>query len=76
MTILAGFVVFTDSGVVALGYVALKNNVSTIEMELRCHRWKPGTEEFVPHHVLADYIQDTATDNAVQDCIRYNTRYS
>ncbi|KAF2171451.1 hypothetical protein M409DRAFT_63721 [Zasmidium cellare ATCC 36951] len=55
-------------------YVALKNNVSTIEMELSCQQWKPGTEEFVPHHVLGDYIQDTATNNGVQNSIRYNTR--
>ncbi|KAK4506403.1 hypothetical protein PRZ48_000133 [Zasmidium cellare] len=55
-------------------YVALKNNVSTTEMELSCQQWQPGTEEFVPHHVLGDYIQDTATNNGVQDIIRYNTR--
>ncbi|EME48931.1 hypothetical protein DOTSEDRAFT_58212 [Dothistroma septosporum NZE10] len=55
-------------------YVALKNNVSTIEMELTCQRWKPGTEEFVPHHVLAKYIQDTAAAHGVIEDISFNTR--
>lgn len=44
-------------------------------MELSCQRWKPGTEEFVPHHVLADYIQDAAIENGVQASIQYDTRY-
>lgn len=55
-------------------YIALKNNVSTIEMEMTTHSWKPGTEEFVPHHILADYIQGAATANGINDFIRFNTR--
>ncbi|KAI5370864.1 putative flavin monooxygenase, FAD/NAD(P)-binding domain superfamily [Septoria linicola] len=55
-------------------YVVLKNNVSTIEMELSTQKWKPGTEEFVPHHVLGDYIQDTARENDVLESISFNTR--
>ncbi|KAF7186309.1 Flavin-containing monooxygenase ustF2 [Pseudocercospora fuligena] len=55
-------------------YIALKNNVSTIEMELTCQQWKPGTEEFVPHHVLGDYIQDTAKENGVLESISFGTR--
>jgi len=55
-------------------YIALKNNVSTIEMELSTHSWNPGTEEFVPHHVLADYIRDTARANHVEELIQFNTR--
>ncbi|KAK5729756.1 hypothetical protein LTR17_011722 [Elasticomyces elasticus] len=55
-------------------YVALKNNVSTIEMETTAHAWKAGTEEFVPHHVLADYIQGAAAANNVIENIQFDTR--
>ncbi|KAF2212505.1 hypothetical protein CERZMDRAFT_121267 [Cercospora zeae-maydis SCOH1-5] len=71
----------TDSDDIALSfappgpaYVALKNNVSTIEMELSTQKWKPGTEEFVPHHVLAEYIQETARANGVLDVVSFDTR--
>lgn len=50
------------------------NNVSTTEMELRANKWKPGTEDFVKHHVLAEYIQDTAKNTNVERYIRFNTR--
>ena len=43
-------------------------------MEMTCQSWKDGTEEFVPHHVLADYIQDSAMDNGILDDISFNTR--
>lgn len=36
--------------------------------------WKPGTDQFVPHHVLADYLKDGATANGVMDCVHLNTR--
>lgn len=55
-------------------YVSLKNNVSTIEMEMTCQAWRPGTEEFVPHQVLADYIQDAARSNDILDDINFNAR--
>ena len=55
-------------------YIGLKNNVSTIEMEMACQRWKPETAEFVPHHVMADYIQDSAIDNGIIDSISFSTR--
>lgn len=55
-------------------YMALKNNVSTIEMELSCQKWKSGTGEFVPHHVLGSYIQDAAVTNGVLKSISFNTR--
>lgn len=54
--------------------MALKNNVSTIEMEMTCQRWKPDTAEFVPHHVMADYIQGAAIDNRLINSISFNTR--
>ena len=41
---------------------------------MTCQAWKPGTEEFVPHNVLADYIQDSAEANGVLDSILFNTR--
>lgn len=37
-------------------------------------QWKPNTEEFVLHHYMADYIQDSAIDNGVIDDISFNTR--
>ncbi len=43
-------------------------------MEMTAHSWKDGTEEFVLHHVMADYIQDSAIDNSVIDSISFNTR--
>ncbi|KAF2769696.1 FAD/NAD(P)-binding domain-containing protein [Teratosphaeria nubilosa] len=55
-------------------YNGLKNNVSTIEMEVSCQPWPTGTEEFVPHHVLAAYIQETAKSNRVENLIKYNTK--
>lgn len=43
-------------------------------MEMTRQAWKEGTEEFVPHHVLADYIQDAAESNDITGCISFNTR--
>ena len=55
-------------------YVALKNNVSTIEMEMTFQKWRPGTDEFVPHHVLAQYLEDAVLANDITDLIQLNTR--
>lgn len=55
-------------------YMSLKNNVSTIEMEMSCQAWKPGTEEFVPHYVLGDYIEEAARSNGVLACIQFDSR--
>lgn len=43
-------------------------------MEMICQSWRPGTEEFVPHHILADYIQESAEANGIVECISFNTR--
>lgn len=43
-------------------------------MEMTCQAWNPGTAEFVPHHILADYIQAGAMNNGVDECCRFNTR--
>ncbi|KAI4717365.1 dimethylaniline monooxygenase [Aureobasidium sp. EXF-10727] len=55
-------------------YEGLCNNVSTPEMKLRTHAWKPNTPDFVPHNVLATYIQDTATANNILSAISFRTR--
>lgn len=55
-------------------YQGLHNNVSTPEMKLRTHDWKSGTPDFVPHDVLATYIQDTATANDILTLISFRTR--
>lgn len=43
-------------------------------MKLRTHDWKPDTADFVPHHVLATYIQDTADANDILPSISFRTR--
>ncbi|KAF7552725.1 hypothetical protein G7Z17_g4112 [Cylindrodendrum hubeiense] len=48
------------SGGVCPAYDSLKNNVPTELMEVSLNSWKPNTESFVGHRVLAEYIQDTA----------------
>ncbi|KEQ95250.1 hypothetical protein AUEXF2481DRAFT_79699 [Aureobasidium subglaciale EXF-2481] len=55
-------------------YQGLHNNVSTPEMKLRIHGWKPNTPDFVPHDVLANYIQDTAAANDILPSISFRTR--
>lgn len=55
-------------------YNVLKNNVSTIEMEMTCQEWDRGTGEFVTHNILADYIQNAAKTNDILDSISFNTR--
>lgn len=63
-----------ESGLIRPAYVGLKNNVSTVEMEMQSHAWNPGTEEFILHNFLADYIQDAARANDVEKSIQFNTR--
>ncbi|KAH0361764.1 FAD/NAD(P)-binding domain-containing protein, partial [Aureobasidium melanogenum] len=55
-------------------YQGLHNNVSTPELKLRTHDWKPDTPDFVPHDVLATYIQDTAAANNILALISFRTR--
>ena len=43
-------------------------------MEMTCQAWKAGTDEFVPHHVLADYIQESAEANGILDSTHFSTR--
>ena len=43
-------------------------------MELTTNKWKEGTEQFVSHNVLAEYIQDTARVTDVEPLIHFNTR--
>ncbi|KAK6008143.1 hypothetical protein QM012_000046 [Aureobasidium pullulans] len=55
-------------------YQGLHSNVSTPEMKLRTHAWKPNTPDFVPHDVLATYIQDTAAANDILSSMSFRTR--
>lgn len=55
-------------------YAGLKNNVSTHEMEMQCHRWEEGTEEFVSQSVIAKYVQDAAVANGILGDVRLNAR--
>ncbi|KAI4742251.1 dimethylaniline monooxygenase [Aureobasidium sp. EXF-12298] len=55
-------------------YQGLHNNVSTPEMKLSSHDWKPDTPDFVTHDVLATYIQDTAAANDILSNLSFRTR--
>ncbi|KAF3045965.1 hypothetical protein E8E12_009293 [Didymella heteroderae] len=54
-------------------YIGLKNNVATRLLETTLNKFPPGTEDFVSHSVLKDYIQDTAAKTAVDTITQYNT---
>lgn len=43
-------------------------------MQLQANAWKQGTEDFVSHRVLKEYIQDTVAKTGIDSLIRYNTR--
>lgn len=43
-------------------------------MELKANAWKPDTPGIVRHHVLAEYIQDTAFKRDLDDITQFNTR--
>jgi hypothetical protein len=55
-------------------YLGLKNNVGTRLMKLKLGPWKPGTEDFISHRFLKEYIQDTAQKSGVDALTMYNTR--
>nr|OQO30383.1 hypothetical protein B0A51_02343 [Rachicladosporium sp. CCFEE 5018] len=55
-------------------YDGLRNNVSTLEMEMSTHLFKAGTEEFVSQRELADYLQDAANANNAHTAIKLDTR--
>jgi cation diffusion facilitator CzcD-associated flavoprotein CzcO len=43
-------------------------------MRTKLAAWPVGTDDFVPHHVLKDYIQKVSLDNGVDATTRYGTR--
>jgi hypothetical protein len=43
-------------------------------MKLKLGPWKPGTEDFISHRFLKEYIQDTARKSGVDALTMYNTR--
>jgi hypothetical protein len=64
---------YTDHYMCSPCYVGLKNNVSTRLLETTLDRFPVGTDEFVSHNVLKDYIQSTAIASGVHELTRYNT---
>ncbi|KAG9192788.1 hypothetical protein G6011_11522 [Alternaria panax] len=54
-------------------YVGLKNNVSTRLLETTLNQFPPGTEDYVTHKVLCDYIQATAVSTRVHEVTLYDT---
>jgi cation diffusion facilitator CzcD-associated flavoprotein CzcO len=51
----------------------LKNNVSTRLLETTLNHFPAGTEDYVSHAVLKDYIQDTAVKSGVNELTQYDT---
>jgi cation diffusion facilitator CzcD-associated flavoprotein CzcO len=47
--------------------------VSTRLLETTLNRFPAGTEDFVSHQVLRDYIQDTAAKTRVDEVTQYDT---
>jgi hypothetical protein len=47
--------------------------VSTPLLETTLRRFPPGTEDFVSHDVLKNYIQDVAISTGVHKLTRYDT---
>lgn len=43
-------------------------------MTLTLNSWPAGTEQIVPHNILAEYIQNTAEKTGVNAVILFNTR--
>ncbi|KAF1935497.1 FAD/NAD(P)-binding domain-containing protein [Clathrospora elynae] len=54
-------------------YVGLKNNVGTRLLETTLNPFPTGTEDFVSHAVLKDYIQETAVKTGIHSIIQYDT---
>ncbi|KAF1967408.1 dimethylaniline monooxygenase [Bimuria novae-zelandiae CBS 107.79] len=54
-------------------YVGLKNNISTSLLTTTLNPFPAGTEQYVSHAVLKDYIQDTAVKTGVHNITRYDT---
>ena len=55
-------------------YAGLMNNISTRLMRLKLNAWQEGTEDYVKHHVLEEYLQETSRKHGVEDITLYNTR--
>ena len=47
--------------------------MSTRLLETTLHRFPVGTEDYVTHKVLADYIRDTSISTGVHDVTQYDT---
>ena len=43
-------------------------------MKLTLNSWKPGTEDFVNHRVLQEYIEETSRTTQVHERTVYQTR--
>lgn len=52
-------------------YESLTNNVSTPLLRTKLNAWPEGTAPYVNHHVLKDYIQDTAKKAGVEQITIY-----
>lgn len=55
-------------------YAGLKNNVSTSLLQTSLGAWPEGTEDFVNHQLLEDYIVSLSRVNRVDIRTHYNTR--
>ncbi|KAE8155316.1 pantothenate transporter [Aspergillus avenaceus] len=55
-------------------YDGLRNNVPTPLIRVKLNAWPEGTPDFVSHHVIRDYIQDTSRKASVHDVTLYGAR--
>lgn len=55
-------------------YVGLMNNVSTPMMRTSLAPWPNGTEDFVNHQLIEDYIIALSRLDGLDTVIQYNTR--
>ncbi|KAF2097985.1 dimethylaniline monooxygenase [Rhizodiscina lignyota] len=55
-------------------YFGLKNNVATRLMRTKLSAWPPGTEDYVSHHMLKDYIQTIAKQEGLDQFTNYGAR--
>jgi len=57
----------TPIDVYSPAYHGLTNNVATRLMKTKLHEWPEGTEDYVNHRILKEYIQGIAKKTGVED---------
>lgn len=55
-------------------YAGLKNNVPTTLLYSNLKHWPAGTEDFVPHTDIENYLKSLSAENGVHHVTQFNTR--